>query len=181
MIDGAIDDFQFAKKKAAERLRINDKQSLPSNDEIEAEVSSYQRLFRGQTQPLRLLELRRVAIEAMSFLARFQPRLVGSVLTGTAHERSGVCLHLFSEPHEAVSLFLTDNAMPFDFCERRLRVAPAEQRGFPALSFMADDIAVELVVFELDSQRNPPLCPVDGKPMKRANLDTVNALIDCSG
>jgi hypothetical protein len=71
--------------------------------------------------------------------------------------------------------------MPFDFCERRLRVSPAEQRGFPALSFMADDIAVELVVFELDSQRNPPLCPLDGKPMKRANLDTVNALIDCSG
>jgi hypothetical protein len=181
MVEGGIDDYQFVKKKAASRLQITDKQAMPSNEEIEAEVSTYQRLFRAQSQPKRLQALRRVALDAMRFLVQFQPRLVGSLLRGTADEHSAIHLHLFSEPNEAVGLFLMDNAMPYEVGERTLRLSPTEQRVFPTCSFVAADVAIELVVFDLNSQRNPPLCPVAGKPMKRANLTTVSGLTDGAG
>ena len=58
MCESGIRDFQLAKRKALQRLRISEQRNLPSNEEIEAAVSEYQRLFRAHSQPQRLAELR---------------------------------------------------------------------------------------------------------------------------
>ena len=107
MCEAGINDFQLAKRKALQRLRINEQRNLPSNEEIEFAVGEYQRLFRADSQPRRLAELRRAAVRAMRFLSRFQPRLVGAVLSGTADEHSDVCLHLFAETDHF--MFAEDN------------------------------------------------------------------------
>lgn len=178
MSEAGIRDFQLAKRKAMERLRLSDLRQLPSNEEIEAALSAYQRLFRADTQPRHLAALRRTAVRAMRFLHGFQPRLVGPVLSGTADEHSDVCLHLFAEPAEAVGLFLLDNGIPHDTGERRMRLASDDTRRLPTFCFMADDVRVELVVFSERERRRVPLSPVDGKPMRRANLRAVEALAD---
>ena len=177
MLEGGVDDYQFAKNKAAARLKVHGKQSLPTNDQVEAAVGEYQRLFRAQTQPQHLRQLRIAALEAMRFLTQFQARLTGSVLRGTADEHSEVRLHLFSEPSEAVGLFLSDNDIPYVLGERRVRLSQAEQRTFPAYRLVAGEVAIELVVFDINSQRNPPLSTLDGKPMARADEAAVAALL----
>ena len=40
MIEHGIRDYQLAKRKAAERLRVGDTRDLPRNDEIERERES---------------------------------------------------------------------------------------------------------------------------------------------
>lgn len=176
MIEGGIRDFQIAKRKAAERMRLSPAAQLPRNDEVEQAVHEYQRLFRADTQPQRLTELRRAALSAMRFLERFEPTLVGSVLSGTADRHSEVCLHLFSEPIEAVGLFLMECAIPFELGERRLRVTADEHKRFPSYRLVADGIPIELVVFHVDARRCSPLSSVDGRPMYRAELAKVEAL-----
>lgn len=178
MVEGGIRDFQLAKRKAVERLRLAGGRQLPRNEEIEAAIHEYQRLFRGDSQPQRLIELRRAALEAMRFLERFEPCLVGAVLNGTADEHSEVCLHLFAEPAETVALFLIEHRIPFDFGERRLRVAAEHYRRFPAYRFMADDVPIELVVFDIDARRQAPLSPINGRPMSRAARRRVEALLE---
>ena len=157
MIDGGIDDYHLAKRKAAERLRLADTTPLPGNDEIELAVQEYQRLFRADRQPQRLTELRRVAIEAMDFLSPFQPRLVGSVLAGTADEHSELCLHLFADPPEEVGWFLMEHGIRFESGERRLRVSTEESVRLPTYCFVAQDVPVVLVVFSGRTRRQPPL------------------------
>lgn len=176
MSEAGIRDFQLAKRKALERLRLADVRQLPSNEEIEGALSEYQRLFRADSQPRHLAELRRAAIHAMRFLQRFQPRLVGPVLSGTADEHSDVCLHLFAEPAEEVGLFLWESRIPHETGERRVRLASEEFHRMPAYRFMADGVPVELVVFSERARRRVPLSPVDGKPMPRASLEVVEAL-----
>ena len=177
MSEAGIRDFQLAKRKAMERLRLSDVRQLPSNEEIEWALTAYQRLFRADSQPQRLAELRRVAVRAMRFLERFQPRLVGAVLSGTADQHSDVCLHVFAEPPEAVGFFLWDNGIAHDTGERRLRLASDDTRRMPTYRFMAEDVPVELVVFSERERRRVPLSPVDGKPMRRASLQAVEALV----
>src|SRR5690606_10843586 len=82
--ESGIRDFHLAKLKAAQRLGIHDDQSLPRNSEIETALREYQRLFMGDSQAELLRERRDAAAQAMAFLARFEPRLVGAVLDGTA-------------------------------------------------------------------------------------------------
>lgn len=176
MCEAGVRDYQLAKRKALQRLRISEHRALPSNEEIEAAVAEYQRLFRADSQPRRLAQLRQVAVRAMRFLERFQPRLVGAVLSGTADEHSEVCLHLFAEPAEEVGLFLFDNGVPHEHGERTMKLASDDSERLPTCRFLADDVPVELVIFAERVRRRVPLSPVDGRPMERAALRAVEAL-----
>lgn len=178
MIDGGLTDFGAAKRKAAERLGLGDqRQLLPSNQEIEAARVEYQRLFRAAIQPERLKQLRQAAVHAMKFLERFAPRLVGPVLSGSADVNSAVNLHLFAATPEDVDLFLLEHRVPFERDERRLRLDAERYEVYPMVRLLAGDVRVELIVFPVAGQRQAPLSPVDGRPMRRAGLAEVEALL----
>jgi predicted nucleotidyltransferase len=178
MLEGGIKDFYIAKRKAAEHLGAPDTRNMPRNQEIQAARQEYQRLFQSHRQPDDLRRLRRAALQAMQFLADFQPLLVGSVLEGSAGAHSDVNLHLFCEQPEEVGLFLARHRVPFTERDRRLRYTKEVYRTLPVYAFVAGDIPVELTVFPLDGQRQPPLSPVDGRRLRRASMATVQQLLE---
>ncbi len=177
MSEEGVQDFYVAKRKAAQHLGAPDTRNMPRNQEIEAALHEYQRLFMGDQQTERLRALRETAIQAMQFLADFQPRLVGSVLSGTAGLHADVNLHLFADTPEEVGMFLMDNNIPFEPSTKRLRVAREQWEEYPAYQFMAGDHPVELVVFPAEKRREAPRSPVDGKPMQRARIEELELLI----
>jgi len=177
MSEHGIRDFHHAKVKAAERLGILDAQALPRNNEIEDALREHQRIFHADSQPQLLQERREAAAEAMRFLERFEPRLVGAVLDGTADAHSAVCLHLFSDTPESVVLFLEERGVPLTQQTRRLRTTRDEQREYPVLLFAADGLPFDLTVLPLDALKQPPLDRIDEKPMKRASLAAVEELL----
>src|SRR5690606_27382657 len=151
---------------------------FPTNQEIEAAVAEYQRLFQAESHPQVLRELREAAGKAMRLFNDFQPRLVGAVLHGNANRHSPVQLHLFADAPERVVMHLIDRDIPFETTERRFRLMGGTQQDFPAYRFVAGDIVVEVVVFPVDGVRQAPASPLDGKPMKRANLAEVEGLLE---
>ncbi|BFI97254.1 MAG: hypothetical protein RSP_27640 [Rhodanobacter sp.] len=177
MSEHGIRDFHRAKLKAAERLGILDEQALPRNQEIEQALREHQRLFHAGSQPQWLQERREAAVEAMRFLARFEPRLVGAVLDGTADAHSAVCLHVFSDDPDAVHRHLHEHGVPFETQTRRLRVSRDGQDEFPVLLFAADTLPFDLTVLPHDALRQAPLDRVDEKPMRRASLAAVEELL----
>lgn len=170
-------DYQTAKRKAAAGLGAADTRNLPSNMEIEQALIEHQRLFHGDTQPVRLRILREEAVRAMEFFQDFDPKLVGPVLNGTAGDHSDVQLHLFAGTQEEVALYLMEKGVPYEQGERRLRFGRDRYETLPVYRFVAGDIDLELVVFPLDRLRQAPCSPVDGKPMRRGNLGHVQALL----
>jgi hypothetical protein len=177
MSEEGIQDFYAAKRKAAQHLGAPDTRNMPRNQEVEAALQEYQRLFRGEQQTGHLRVLREAAVQAMRFLAGFKPRLVGSVLSGTAGRHADINLHLFADTPEEVSLFLMDNSIPFHPAQKRLRISREAWQEFPAYEFMAGEQAVELVVFPSEGRREAPRSPVDGRPMRRARVEEVEALL----
>lgn len=177
MSEEGIQDFYAAKRKAAQHLGAPDTRNMPRNQEVEAALQEYQRLFRGEQQTGHLRVLREAAVQAMRFLAGFRPRLVGSVLSGTAGRHADINLHLFADTPEEVSLFLMDNSIPFHPAQKRLRISREAWQEFPAYEFMAGEQAVELVVFPSEGRREAPRSPVDGRPMRRARVEEVEALL----
>ena len=178
MVESGIRDYQLAKRKAAGRLGMAESRDLPRNDEIEREREAYQRLFGDEERSRHVMALRRHALEAMRLLEPFGPRLVGPVLSGTADRHSEICLHLFSDPPEAVAMFLLDHRIAHDQGEARIRFQADGHERLPAFRFMAGDTQVELVVFSARARRRSPLSPVDGRPMRRAKLAEVAALVE---
>jgi len=177
MAEQGITDFYVAKRKAARHLGAPDTRNMPRNAEIEEALASYQRLFHAGEQAVHLADLRLAAIQAMRFLADFSPRLVGSVLSGTAGPHSDINLHLFADTAEQVALFLMEQSIPYDSKLKRLRLGRDETQEFPVFGFRAGEHAVELTVFPSEGRREAPRSPVDGKPMCRASLQDVELLL----
>jgi hypothetical protein len=177
MAEHGIDDFLQAKRKAADRLGVNDVAVLPKNIEIEAALREHQRLFGRDSHHHTLKEQRRIALDAMRMLGEFQPRLVGSVLNGTATNYSDINLHLFADASESVAIHLLEIGVPHEFYERRVKMDAEHSHYYPALRFEANGRTVDATVFPIDGIRQSPYSPVDGKPMKRADAREVSALI----
>ena len=178
MAEEGVQDFYTAKRKAAERLGAPNTQNMPRNTEIEEALQDYQRLFLGAEGTQQLQRLREAALQAMRFFAGFEPRLAGSVLTGTAGEHSDVNLHLFADAPEEVNLFLLNAGIHFEVGLRRMRLNRETSADIPSVRFLAGEQSIEALIFPANGIRQAPLSPVDGRPMERANLNRVEELLE---
>lgn len=172
-----IRDYQMAKRKAARHVGVSEDGYLPRNREIEDALREHQRLFRADEQPRALRSRREAAREAMRFLERFEPRLVGAVLDGTADAHSAVCLQVFSDTPEDVATFLHEHGIGFESRSRMLRLDRQRSAEVPVLLFGAGGLPVDLTVLPRDALRQAPLDHIDERPQQRASLAAVDALL----
>lgn len=177
LAQGEAAGFDEARRKAAARLGIGLRQP-PDNAAIEQALVQYRALFHGDNPQAELRQLRQTALKAMRLLARFEPRLVGPVLAGTAPPHSPVHLHLFADPPEAVAMFLLEQHIPYEHDERRVRFAAEQWESLPLYRFVAGDTTLELTVFPAQGLRRRPLSPVDNQPMRRADIGAVELLLE---
>ena len=177
MIEHGLEDYGFAKRKAALRLGVTDHAVLPKNTEIEAALAEHQRLFVPEAHAIELSAMRRAALAAMRLLADFEPRLVGPLLSGTATAHNDITLHLFADTPESVVVQLLDRGIPHEFAERRLKLQRDEVTAYPSVRFAAGPHDVDATIFPLDGIRQAPLGPVDGRPMRRATVQEVEGLL----
>lgn len=177
IVEHGIDDYGAAKTKAAERLGLSARGSLPGNGEIEQALSEHLLLFHGDSHSGLLQKLRRAALSAMGLLSAFEPRLVGSVLSGTAGNHSTVNLHVFSDCVEQVADRLHLMQIPSKLCERRLKSRRGQAESYAGYRFMHQDAPIEATVFPFNGLRQAPISSIDGKPMRRADPRTVQALL----
>ena len=169
--------YLAAKHKAAERLRAS-KGGLPTNAEIEHALKEWQHLYGGEEHQQRLMEMRLAAVEAMTFLEPFHPRLVGPVLEGTADEYSRICLHVFADDPDAVVIFLMEHGIDFSQERRRIRWHGGQYREVDVLVVEAGAETVELTLMIGRDAIHAPPSPIDGHPVKRASIGDLKTLID---
>ena len=180
MAVGGIRDFHQAKLKAAERLGIHDDASLPRNREIEDALREYQRLFQGDATTDALQRRREAALNALEFFAAFDARLVGPVLEGTADANTPVARHLYRDDAGAVARCLDDSGIPAEARGRRVRLDRERDFDAEVWLFAVDGLTFDLTLLPRDALRQAPLSPVDEKPMRRASVAQLRALLAAS-
>jgi hypothetical protein len=178
MVEHGIQDFALAKRKAAERLGVRaGAGSLPSNVQIHERLVERQRIFEPDARDRRLAKLRVVASNVMGVLGSFRPKLVGAVLDGTATLTSPIELHVFADAPEAVAAALEECGFRLYDSQRRYRFGRELTEQIPGFELMVDDEELQVMVFPERGSSHSPLSPVDGKPMRRASLSAVLALL----
>lgn len=177
MAEDGVDNFALAKRKAARQLGAGDTESLPANEEVEAELRAYQSLYQGDEQRDRVRALREVALDAMRSLAAFRPYLSGPVLKGTAGRYADVDLQLFTDDLKSVELFLLNRNVPYDVSEVR-HYCGDEVRAVPVLRVDWDDVPLNLAVYAAKDERAALKASLSGRPMERAGIAAVSALMN---
>lgn len=151
--------------------------ALPSNLEVKDALRSYQALYGGVPHQQNIARLRSIAAQSMRLLGEFEPRLVGSVLDGTANPHSRIALHVFADSVESLILFLLEKGIAFAQEQRQIRWFNGEHRTVPIVVTERDDAEVEMTVFEPVHLRQSPPSPIDGRPQARATLAEIELLL----
>jgi hypothetical protein len=177
MAEEGIDDFALAKRKAAKRLGAADSEALPANDEIEAELRDYLALYQADEHPERIVELRRVALDAMLALERFHPYLTGPVLAGLAGPYAEIELQLFPESSKDVELFLLDLDLDYDATDER-RYTGDRVRAVAMIALTWQGVPLRLSVFDPRDERAAMKTTLAGKVAARAGIAELRARIE---
>ena len=168
MYDRIESEYFTAKRKAAKRLcRGRVKPSdLPSNAEIRDQVQTFARLHEGDRRTENLRDMRLHALRMMRVLAKFRPRLIGSVMTGHVRKGSDIDLHLFTDHLGAVTAALDDEGLQYDI-ERKQIVKHGETRLFTHVH-VHDVYGFELTVYAEDKAHYVFKSSITGKAIERA-------------
>lgn len=146
MNEEGIEEHHWAKLKAIDRLALQrNRPVLPSDAEVEAARLDHWRLF-GQ-MPKHLDDLRTLALEVMDRLARFSPRLVGSVAAGTAGPHSPIIIHVFPDTPEDVITTLIDLGIPYREGHHLARQGHERPTRFPALSLNHPRATIDILFY----------------------------------
>jgi hypothetical protein len=176
MAEDGIEDYAAAKRKAARSLGATDTHALPSNDEIEVALRSYQALYQPDEQRDRIDALRSIALEVMEMLASFRPYLSGSVLKGTAGRFADIDLQIFPESTKEVELYLLNHGIEYKAEDQR-HYCGDEPRDVSVVRFEWDETPIALAIYAARDERSNLKTSVSGRPIERAGIAAVRALV----
>lgn len=181
LVEERLTDYRLAKQKASQRLGLSLRTAMPANADIQAAVLEYQQLFGGDAYHAQLRRMRKTALEVMTLLADFSPRMVGAAATGAAHGGHRLQLHCFTDMAEALDLFFLERGIAFETGERRYRFSDGRTQDIPLLHFDAGGVGVDIAIFDELGRRQKPLSPADGQPVRRLDRARVEALLHEDG
>ncbi len=177
MYERVESEYFTAKRKAARQfcrglVKLSD---LPSNAEIRDQIQILARLHEREARTTHLRDMRLHALCLMRLLARFRPRLIGSVMTGHIRTGSDIDLHLFSDHIEPITAILEEEGLPFEV-ERKQVVKYGETRIFTHIHVF-DVYNFELTVYTEDKAHFVFKSSITGKPIERATIRELEELI----
>ena len=179
-----VKQYFTAKRLAAKRLlgQVQAKslryrpQDLPSNGEIKQALLELVIEIEGDARTQRLFAMRIVALEAMEALAKFTPRLIGSVATGHVRSGSDVDLHVFAWDAADVEAHVQD----LGWVHETQRVSIIKHGRVMQFTHVhvVDVFPIELTVYPPNELRNRPRSSTDGKPVVRVRDSALRQLCE---
>ena len=171
-------EYFTAKRKAAGRLGVKYRfrpGDLPTNAEIRDQIQAMARIHEGDQRLVHLRDMRVEALRLMRKLARFRPRLIGSVWTGHVRQGSDIDIHLFSDNLSLVTATLDEYALPHQV-ERKRIVKYGEERVFTHIH-VDDRFPYELTLYPEDKVSYVFKSSITGKAIERASIAELEDLL----
>ena len=153
-------EYKQAKNRAAKTLGFR---VLPSNLEVAEELDKIAEEREGPSRKERLLQMRKEALQIMELLKEFNPRLVGSVWRGTAHQNSDIDILTFSQDPKSVLGQLQKNEYRITGSEwRSVTKRGKKESSFHIHLILPSGYEVEVVVRDLEKMGRAERCEIYG-------------------
>lgn len=159
-----------AKRKALQRLGLPETFPLPRNVDVYNQLLAFGPELSGALRSTRTAVLE-TARSAMTLLAPFQPRLLGSLAEGQFHpDPRSVLLRVTAELPEDISLFLEESGIPHTLGSRRLRQGNKAETAIelPCCQFLAGEQKVDIIIVSPVQARQTLINPYTDSPYQLA-------------
>ncbi len=177
MTSQAETDLARACRKAAKRLGVHNRRLWPDRSELEQALREQQELFVADRQGHALHALRESALELMTLLEPFHPRLTGSVLNGLADQHSPIELHLFSDRCEDILLHLHELGLHPQPGQHSFHYPDGRESLRPQYHLESAGNTALLSCFPLSERKGrAPVQPLSQTPMQRLSRASAERL-----
>ncbi len=157
-------EFKQAKLKAVGVLGTR---ILPSNLEVALELDQIADEFEGEIRRARLTQMRKEALEIMSKLKDFNPRLIGSVWRGTAYKNSDIDIVVFSSHPRLLVDHLQKAGFKIAKTEHVSKTSDGEAEGsFHIHLDLPSGNEAEIIVRNLEEISREEICEIYGDTVK---------------
>jgi hypothetical protein len=175
----AESEYFTAKRKAAKQLGIEHRYrpgDLPTNSEIRDQIQAMARMHEGSKRLEHLRNMRLEALRIMRLLARFRPRLIGSVWTGHVRKGSDIDIHIFSDSQALITDTLDAAGLPYEV-ERKRIIKYGEERIFTHIHIQ-DRYNFELTLYSEDKISYNFKSSITGKAIEKASIAELEATLN---
>ncbi len=174
IVEGSEAEYLHAKERAISMLGLSSRNHLPSNRKIKDCIAQLTACQLGEEEvKRRVREMREIAFEIMQVIEDADPFLIGSTLTGQIRNSSDIDLHAYSDDYTCLKNQLID----WGYEEVDEEVVDNRKGRFVHLRWYERDYPVEVTVYPWSWRDVTLFSSVTGKPMKRADLDSVKVLL----
>ena len=132
-------------------------------------------MHEGPKRLEHLLDMRLDALRMMRLLARFRPRLIGSVRTGHVRKGSDIDIHIFCDSLALVTDTLDEHGLAYDVEHKRI-VKYGEERTFTHIH-IHDRHNFELTLYPEDKVHYVFKSSITGKAIERASIAELEELL----
>jgi hypothetical protein len=148
IVEQGIDDWQFARRKAARQLGYDERVGMPDRVQLEEALREYARIYLSEDQPELVGTLRREALQWMEAFDEFDPVLTGPLAEGWAYPGIEIRLELLADDAKIVEIALLNRNIDFTPQGRTGNAGPE------VLSIEAATGPLRLVVQDVALRRN---------------------------
>ena len=183
MYEDGVSQYHDAKTLAVKRILSRGRKGsapirtrdLPSNGEISEEIANLAQFHEGDSLNQQLFEMRIIALEIMSQIADFSPRLIGSVSTGRVRQNSDIDLHVFTDITE--ELFEHLSILGWQYEHKNITVRRGSFFVEYLHIYLEQDFPIELSVYSKQEMKIRGRSSTDGKPIIRISSDALLKII----
>lgn len=155
-------------------LGLSSSSHLPSNRKIKDCIARLTASQLGDEEvKRRITEMRRIAAEIMEVIPDADPFLIGSTLTGQIRDSSDIDLHAYSDDYTILKNQLVD----WGYEEIEEEIVDNRKGRFVHLKWHENEYPVEITVYPWSWRDVVLNSSVTGKPMKRADINALKALL----
>lgn len=184
MYDEGVKQYFTAKRIAARRVLGKQgakearfrPQDLPSNGEIREALLAMAELSEGPEREVALFVMRVCALDAMTVMHDFAPRLIGSVASGHIRRGSDIDIQLFTDDIDGPELVARAHGWRTTLEKVTIKKAN-EIREYTHLHAELQ-FDVEFTIYPRQDLRQRPRSSTDGKPIDRKSIAAVRAIIE---
>jgi hypothetical protein len=147
MIEEGMNDYLFAKKKAAKILNYLDQMILPSNQDIDVAIREYQSTYSSNA-PNDFDFFKPLVVKLMSSLKKFNPHITGILQEGRTSVNQKILINLFTDDVKEIEYFLLSQNIQF-----KTKDGQKLDYFIAKYVYFYEDIETELIVSDLNDLR----------------------------
>jgi len=168
-------EYKQAKDRAARNLGA---QVLPTNIEVAEELDLVSEENEGRSRQDHLIRMRKEALEIMSTLRVFSPKLVGSVWRGTVNRSSDIDITVYSLSYSQVVSSLQEKG--FNIIKTEFISGPIQKKAkdsFHITVSLSSGDEAEIVVRDPEEKTQKTKCEIYGDVVKGLDLNQLSKVL----